>query len=150
MVTRTDFATIVPVLIVTLSACAVLLAESIRRPHDKVYHGVFGLIGLAGGIYTSIQQWGYDRTGFGVIVADNYALFFNVVICGIGLLTILLSSGSAEQDRIPTGEYYALMLFSIAGMMLMGSTRDLLVIFVALEILSLAVYVLTGVRRAAG
>ena len=147
MVTRTDFATIVPVLIVTLSACAVLLAESIRRPHDKVYHGVFGLIGLAGGIYTSIQQWGYDRTGFGVIVADNYALFFNVVICGIGLLTILLSSGSAEQDRIPTGEYYALMLFSIAGMMLMGSTRDLLVIFVALEILSLAVYVLTGVRR---
>ena len=147
MVTRTDFATIVPVLIVTLSACAVLLAESIRRPHDKVYHGVFGLIGLAGGIYTSIQQWGYDRTGFGVIVADNYALFFNVVICGIGLLTILLSSGSAEQDRIPTGEYYALMLFSIAGMMLMGSTRDLLVIFVALEIMSLGVYVLTAIKR---
>ena len=147
MVTRTDFATIVPVLIVTLSACAVLLAESIRRPHDKVYHGWFGLIGLAGGIYTSIQQWGFDRTGFGVIVADNYALFFNVVICAIGLLTILLSSGSAEQDKIPTGEYYALMLFSIAGMMLMGSTRDLLVIFVALEIMSLGVYVLTAIKR---
>ena len=147
MVTRTDFATIVPVLIVTLSACAVLLAESIRRPQDKVYHGVFGLIGLAGGIYTSIQQWGFDRTGFGVIVADNYALFFNVVICAIGLLTILLSSGSAEQDKIPTGEYYALMLFSIAGMMLMGSTRDLLVIFVALEIMSLGVYVLTAIKR---
>jgi NADH-quinone oxidoreductase subunit N len=147
MVTRTDFATIVPVLIVTLSACAVLMAESIRRPHDRVYHGVFGIIGLTGGIWTSIQQWGFDRIGFGVIVADNYALFFNVVICAIGLLTILLSAGSAERDRLPAAEYYALMLFSIAGMMLMGSTRDLLVIFVALEIMSLGVYVLTAIKR---
>ena len=49
---------------------------------------------------------------------------------------------------MPTGEYYALMLFSIVGMMLMGSTRDLLVIFMALEIMSLGVYVLTAIKRA--
>jgi len=145
--TRVDFATIVPVLIVTLSACAVLLAEAFRRPGDRMPHGVFGIIGLGGGIYTSLQQWGLNRTGFGVIVADDYALFFNIALCGMGLLTILLSTGTSERDRLPQGEYYALMLFSIAGMMLMGSTNDLLVVFIALEIMSLGVYVLTAIKR---
>ena len=48
---------------------------------------------------------------------------------------------------MPAGEYYALVLFSIVGMMMMATANDLLVIFIALEILSLAVYVLTGIRR---
>jgi NADH-quinone oxidoreductase subunit N len=138
---------IVPVLIVALSACAVLLAEAFRRQGDWMPVGWLGLIGLTGGIVTSISLWDRNATGFGVITLDNYALFFNVLICAIGALTILLSSGTAERDQLPTGEYYALMLFSLAGMMLMGSTRDLLVIFVALEIMSLGVYVLTGIKR---
>jgi NADH-quinone oxidoreductase subunit N len=145
--TRTDFATIIPVLIVTLSACAVLLAEAFRRQGERMPHGVFGIIGLVGAAYTSIQQWGLNRSGFGVIVADDYALFFNVLLCGIGLLTILLSAGTSERDRLPQGEYYGLMLFAIAGMMLMGSTRDLLVVFIALEIMSLGVYVMTAIKR---
>jgi len=147
MLTRVDFATVIPVLIVTLSACAVLLAESFRRKGERMPHGVFGTIGLVGAIVTSVMQWDTNRVGFGVVLADNYALFFNVAICGIGLLTILLSTGPAEHDKLPEGEYYALMLFSIAGMMLMGATRDLLVVFLALEIMSLGVYVMTGFKR---
>jgi NADH-quinone oxidoreductase subunit N len=85
--------------------------------------------------------------GFGVIVLDNFAVFFNVAICAMGVLTVLISAGSAERDRLPLGEYYALMLFAVAGMMLMGSTNDLLVIFIALEAMSLAVYVMTGIKR---
>jgi NADH-quinone oxidoreductase subunit N len=145
--TRADFATVVPMLVVTLAACAVLLAEAFRRKGERMPHGVFGAIGLTGAIATSVMQWGLNRTGFGVIVADNFALFFNITICAIGLLTILLSTGAAERDRLPEAEYYALMLFSIVGMMLMGSTNDLLVIFLALEIMSLGVYVMTGIKR---
>jgi len=147
MLTRMDFATIVPVLIVTLSGCAVLLAESIRRRGEWMPHGALAVIGLGGAIWTSIQQWGDNNVGFGVIVADNYALFFNIAICGMGLLTVLLSTGTAARDRLPEGEYYALMLFALAGMMLMGATRDLLIIFLALEIMSLGVYVLTAIKR---
>jgi NADH-quinone oxidoreductase subunit N len=110
-------------------------------------HGLLATIGLVGAIYTSIAQWNDNNVGFGVIVADNYALFFNVAICGMGLLTVMLSSGTAARDRLPEGEYYALMMFSIAGMMLMGSTRDLLIVFLALEIMSLGVYVLTAIKR---
>jgi len=147
MFSRTDFATIVPVLIVVLAACAALVAEAMRRKGDRMPAGLFGLIGLSGAIYTSVMQWGLNRTGFGVVLADDFALFFNVVLCVIGLITILLSWGAAERDHLPEGEYHALILFSIAGMMLMGATNDLLIVFIALEIMSLGVYVLTGIRR---
>jgi NADH-quinone oxidoreductase subunit N len=144
----TDIVAVIPLLIVTLSACAVLLAESFRRPGDWMPVGSLGLVGLIGAIIASVFLWGQNQRGFGVVVMDNYAIFFNVTICAIGILTILLSTGTAERDHLPVGEYYALMLFSIVGMMLMGSTRDLLVIFLALEIMSLAVYVMTGLKRA--
>jgi NADH-quinone oxidoreductase subunit N len=67
----------------------------------------------------------------------------------IGIMTIMFSSQVLERDGMPSGEYYALVLFSIVGMMMMATANDLLVIFIALEILSLAVYVLTGIRREA-
>ena len=142
-----DIIPIVPVLIVVLTGCAVLVAEAFRHPGEDMPVGWLGIIGVVGGIVTSISLWGRNAVGFGVIVVDNYTIFFNVAICAIGLLTILISFGNAERDRLPVGEYYALMLFSMSGMMLMGATRDLLVIFFALEIMSLAVYVMTGLKR---
>jgi NADH-quinone oxidoreductase subunit N len=144
---QADLITVVPVLIVTLAACAVLLAEAVRKKGERMPMGWLGAIGLIGAIATSALQWNRHRLGFGVIVIDNFTVFFNVTICAIGLLTIMLSAGAAEREKLPEGEYYALMLFSVVGMMLMGSTRDLLVIFIALEIMSLGVYVLTGIVR---
>src|SRR5579862_2287797 len=146
--TNFDFAAIAPMLTVTMAACAVLIAEAFRPPKEDMPIGWLGLIGLAGAIYSSYELLARpDGIAFGVIIVDRFTVFFNIIIALIGVLTILLSTGSAERDHLPTGEYYALMLFSIAGMMLMGSTRDLLVIFVALEIMSLGVYVMTGIKR---
>jgi NADH-quinone oxidoreductase subunit N len=143
-------APIVPVLVVTLAACVVLLAEAFRPQNEPLPlpgFGGFAAIGLIGAIAASVLLWDQHVIGFGVIIVDKYTNFFNITICMIGLLTILLSAGSAERDGLPLGEYHGLMLFSIAGMMLMGATRDLLVIFIALEIMSLGVYVLTGIKR---
>jgi NADH-quinone oxidoreductase subunit N len=142
-----DIIAIVPILIVVLSGCAILLAEAFRRPGEWMPMSWLGLIGTVGGIVTSISLWDRHAVGFGVVIVDNFSVFFNVTICAIGLLTILISTGTAERDRLPTGEYYALVMFSLSGMMLMGSTRDLLVIFLALEIMSLGVYVLTAIKR---
>src|SRR5262249_12849574 len=79
---------------------------------------------------------------------DNFALFINLILCVVGVLTMLFSAQVVERERLPPGEYYALTLFAICGMMMMAAATDLLVIFIALEVLSLAVYVLTGIRRA--
>ena len=77
--------------------------------------------------------------------ADNFGLFVTWILIVVGLLSLAFSGARRSSARqLPQGEYYALMLFAIAGMMLMATATDLLVIFLALEVLSLAVYVLDG------
>ena len=144
----TDYAAIIPMLIVALAAIAAMLAEAFRQRGERMPIAGLGLIGLAGAAVASVFLWDKEAKSFGVISADNFALFVNLILCVVGVVTMLLSSDVVERTEIPAGEYYALTLFSICGMMMMAAATDLLVIFVALEILSLAVYVLTGIRRA--
>jgi NADH-quinone oxidoreductase subunit N len=143
----TEYAAIIPLLIVALSGAAAMLAEAFRQPDERMPIAGLGLIGLVGAAVASVFLWDTDRSSFGVIRADNFSLFINLILCVVGVLTMLFSNEVVERDRLPAGEYYALTLFAICGMMMMASATDLLVIFIALEILSLAVYVLTGIRR---
>src|SRR5947208_12758695 len=137
----------IPILIVVLSAIAAMLAEAIRHPGERMYIAGFGLIGLVGALVATCFLWDTDAVSFGVVRADNFALFIDVILCIVGILTMVFSNDVIEREDLPAGEYYALTLFAISGMMLMAAAVDLLVIFLALEVLSLAVYVLTGLRR---
>src|SRR5260221_13430100 len=137
----------IPILIVVLAAVAAMMAEAIRQPGERMYIAGFGLIGLAGALVASCFLWDTDAVSFGVVRADNFALFINIVLCIVGILTMVFSNDVVEREGLPAGEYYALVLFGISGMMLMAAATDLLVIFLALEVLSLSVYVLTGLRR---
>jgi NADH-quinone oxidoreductase subunit N len=142
-----SFAATIPMIIVVLAAIAAMMAEAIRRPGERMYIAGFGLIGLVGALVASVFLWDTDAVSFGVVRADNFALFINIILCIIGIMTMVFSNDVVEREGLPSGEYYALTLFAIAGMMLMASATDLLVVFLALEVLSLAVYVLTGLRR---
>src|SRR6185436_17338980 len=82
-----------------------------------------------------------------VVVADNFSLFVTGTLIAVGVLSLAISGPIVEREGLPVGEYYALMLFALAGMILMAMAVDLLVIFLALEVLSLGVYLLTGIRR---
>jgi NADH-quinone oxidoreductase subunit N len=137
----TDFTAIIPIVIVVLSACAAMIAEAFRQPGERMPIAGFGLIGLAGAAAATVFLWGSDAQSFGVVRADNFALFVNLILCVVGVLTMLFSDELVEREQLPPGEYYALTLFAISGMMLMAAATDLLVIFLALE-------VLTGIRRA--
>src|SRR3990170_5082024 len=143
----TDYTAIIPITIVALSAIAAMVAEAIRRPGERMPIAGFGLIGSGGAALASVFLWNSDAQSFGVIRSDNFALFINIILCIVGVLTMLFSHETVEREDIPAGEYYALTLFALCGMMMMAAATDLLVIFVALEILSLSVYVLTGIRR---
>jgi len=138
---------IVPMLCVTAAAIAAMVAEAFRAPGERMPIAPLGAIGLVGAGAASLLLWGRNAGSFGVVVADNFALFVTGVLIIVGLLSIAFSGPTVEREGLPRGEYYALMLFAIAGMMLMAAAADLLVIFLALEVLSLAVYVLTGIRR---
>jgi NADH-quinone oxidoreductase subunit N len=144
---NTDLDALVPMLCITLTALATMGTEAFRGRNERLPIGWWGLIGLGGAAISSALLWDRNAEGFGVIVADNFSLFVTFVLIVVGALTIMFSSQVVHRDAIPAGEYYALTLFAIVGMIMMAMAADLLVIFIALEILSLAVYVLTGVRR---
>ncbi len=141
------FLAVVPMLCVTAAGLAALLAEALRRPGEQMPIAGLGVIGLLGAGVSSIWLYGHHATSFGVVAADNFGLFITFVLVVIGILTMVYSSQVVGRDQLPAGEYYALTLFAIAGMMLMATATDLLTIFLALEVLSLSVYVLTGLRR---
>ena len=142
-----QFDAVIPILCVTLAGLVCLLAEAFRGRGERMPIGGLAIIGLLGAGVASVLLWDTNAESFGAVTADNFGLFINIVLVVIGLLTVVISSQTIERDQLPAGEYYAIMLFGIVGMMLMGQATDLLVIFLALETMSIAVYVLTGIRR---
>jgi NADH-quinone oxidoreductase subunit N len=142
-----SFNAVVPMLCVTAAAIASMVAEAFRKPGEQMPIAPLGAIGLIGAAAASALLWNRNEASFGVVVADNFGLFVTMVLVVVGCLSLAFSAPSVTRERLPAGEYYALMLFALAGMMLMATASDLLVIFLALEVLSLAVYVLTGIRR---
>src|SRR5688500_6619125 len=144
---NTNLDAIVPMLGVTLAALAAMGAEAFRKKDERWPIAALAIIGLVGAGVSAALLWNQESEGFDVIVADNFGLFVTVVLVIVGVLTVMFSSQVIRQDEVPKGEYYTLVLFSIVGMIMMATANDLLVIFIALEVLSLAVYVLTGIRR---
>ena len=138
---------IVPMACVTAAGIAAMVAEAFRDPGERMPIAGLGVVGLVGAGIASLLLWNHNASSFGVVAADNFGLFVTWILIVVGLLTLALSGPTIERERLPAGEYYALVLFALAGMMLMATATDLLLIFLALEVLSLAVYVLTGIRR---
>jgi NADH-quinone oxidoreductase subunit N len=142
-----SFNAIVPMACVTAAAIAAMTAEAFRARGERMPIGPLGAIGLAGAALACLLLWDRGASSFGLVVADNFGLFVTAVLIVVGLLSLAISAPAIQREGLPGGEYYALMLFSLAGMMLMATATDLLVLFLALEVLSIGVYVLTGIRR---
>jgi NADH-quinone oxidoreductase subunit N len=141
------FSAIVPVACVVAAAIATMTAEAFRARGERMPMAPLGIVGLVGAAIASVLLWDQNATSFGVVTADNFGLFVGWVIIAVAILTLAISGPPVDRQHLPQGEYYALVLFATAGMMLMAIATDLLVIFIALEIMSLAVYVLTGLKR---
>src|SRR3954464_11056377 len=138
---------IVPMACVTAAGIAAMVAESFRDPGERMPIAGLGGVGLLGAAVATFLLWNHSGSSFGLVSADNFGLFVTGTLIVVGLLSLAISGPTVERERLPGGEYYALMMFATAGMILMATATDLLVIFLALEVLSLAVYVLTGIRR---
>lgn len=143
-----NFRLIAPALIVTLTALLVLLAELVTPATRKRWLGVVSLVGLLIATGATIDLWGTDASAFNkMIVADDFGLFLTFVILLGAMLSVLLAMDFARAHHLEQGELYTLMLASVVGMILMATALDLIVIFLALEVLSLPLYVLTAFKR---
>lgn len=140
--------TILPLLVVTTTAVLVMLADLWMEGPDREALGWIGLTGLVIAAIAAITLWNTRLSSFsGAIVVDRYGLFFTLLFCVASGLTLLMSMNYLEYTDIRTGEYYSLILFSTVGMVLMATATDLIVIFLGLEVMSIAAYVLAGIWR---
>jgi NADH:ubiquinone oxidoreductase subunit 2 (subunit N) len=89
-----SFDAIVPVLVIALGGLVVLLAESFRMKGERMPIAGLPIIVLVGAAVASVFLWDRNATSFGVVTADNYALFVNLVIIAVGILTVFLASNT--------------------------------------------------------
>src|SRR5436305_9521989 len=140
---------ILPELILSACGLIVMLVEPLlpqRSSHKSL--GIFSLFGTLLALVASLYQTNYPGWGwFNMIRVDEFSVFFHVTICAISAVVILASFEYLETQEIRGGEYYALILFGTVGMVLMSSATELVLIFISLEISSIATYVLAGYRR---
>ena len=137
--------------LITLSVAGLLLllidAFSIKGSKKGYFHQI-SLVAIVIGIIQTIFLWNRQGTDFsGMVYVNNYSFFFYMVfLIGTGI-SIILSVKYLEEYKKNYGEYYALMLFSAVGMMLMAAGSNLVTIFLGLEILSIPIYILAGLFR---
>ena len=146
-----NFALIAPELIVCVASVVVMLVDAYARPSQRWVTGTISLVGLSAAAISSIWLWlswnGASQAFNGMIVLDELRLGFTLIFLIVSALTVLVSMVWVENERLPAGEFHSLLMFATAGMMLMASGGDLVIIFLGLEILSIATYVMAGFRR---
>ncbi len=143
-----DFSTILPLIILTAWACVLLLVDLFIPKNRKGITALLAALGLAVTLGYTLAQIGQQDTGFnGMVIVDGFAVFINVLLLVSGLLGIAVAYDYLKRMGLERGEYYTLLLFSVVGMMLMGQASDLIVVFIALELLSIPLYVLSAFAR---
>jgi NADH-quinone oxidoreductase subunit N len=145
---RVDLAAVLPELLLTALICAVLTIDLFLPKDRKGLLMPLSLLGVVATLAAVISLAGTNRvTLSGMFVVDRFALLFKVVFCISAALVIVMSHDYLKDDEIHQGEYYTMLLCSLLGMLTIASSRDLISIFVSLELISLPAFVLAGVRK---
>ncbi len=144
-----DYVRILPELVLSAFGIVVMVLDPVIEETDS--HKTLGLIALAGAVAGLVSTWymsGFPGLAFSNEVrVDTFSVYFHFLIIAIAAVIILSSFEYMAVQRIRAGEYYALVLFGTVGMVLMSSAVELVLIFIALEISSIATYILAGFRR---
>jgi NADH-quinone oxidoreductase subunit N len=150
-----EWLAIAPELALVGAALAVILARSIIRGRGPAYEVALGLTGcgLAGAAATIVWQWYHVRhhgpitTLAGMVRVDSFGVFLGGLVVIAAALAALLALTYVRREGLEGPEYLALLLLSAVGMLVMTAAGDLIVVFLALEVLSIPLYVLTAFDR---
>ncbi len=149
IIPQIDLKSIAPIIILTITAIAVLLIGLSKNEKARNAFHLVTFIGIGFAALSLVKQFGADpKYSFnGSYVVDNFSIFFNLIILGCTALVVLISSNYLRQEEMENGEYYTLLLFATIGMMLMTAGSNLLIIFLGIEVLSISLYILAGIKR---
>jgi NADH-quinone oxidoreductase subunit N len=137
-----------PLLILAGWATLLVLVDLFIPSERKGITALLAAIGLALAMGFSLSQFGHQVSAFhDKIVVDGFAVFLEVIVLSSGLLGIAMAYDYLKRMNIERSDYYTLLLFSVSGMLLMAMAADLIMVFLALELLSIPLYVLAGFAR---
>ena len=143
---RVELWAILPVLILFGGALLALLGAAFARRATQAPFALFTLAVLAAAAAAALWLWDREPVTVlgGMASVDRLAVVATLVLCGIGAFGAYLGFHYFEADEFRRNEFYALLLFALGGMALLVAAADLIVVFLAIEVLSLSLYVLTA------
>ena len=144
-----NISAILPEMILAIAGTIVMLYDSLV-PKQRYVTGAISLIGLGLSAIFLYSMWGNPMQANawgGMIANDGLRMSFSFVFLLVTAITILISSVWIDREDVPVGEYHSLLMFATVGMMFMASGNDLVIIFLGLETLSIATYVMAGLRK---
>ena len=148
MPTSAEYVRILPEIILTLAGVLIMFLEAVLKERQKAILAPISVLGLAGALAGAMVANGDPGPAFhDMIVVDGFATFFRVLVIAVGLLAIFASTEYLKREGAGGGEFFALVLFSVAGQSIMAASNELIMIFIGLEISSIASYILAGYLR---
>ena len=153
--TGTDYLLSLPIILLTLFALGILLIDLMIPPEWKWANAATAFVGVmfatAGVIkiqWQFAQQHVASQSGFlNAMAVDHFTLYFWYLFLAGTAISILMSVRYLEVEHENHGEYYALMLFAVVGMMCMAASFDIVLTFIGLELMAISTYVLVGFLR---
>jgi NADH-quinone oxidoreductase subunit N len=137
-----------PEIILTIAATLLMVLDPLIKKRSSSAFGNIAILAFIAAIVASIQGYGNPGTAFGgMLIVDGFGTFFRILVMVVGILTVLASYRFLNVQDAETGEFHSLLLFSVAGQCIMVTANELIVIFIGLEISSIASYVLAGYLR---
>jgi len=137
-----------PEIILILAATMIMVLSPLVRDRSQNALGFVAFYGFLAALAAAVAGYSDPGPAFNrLILVDGFATYFRVLVIVVGILTTLSSYQYLRREDVDSGEYYALLMFSVSGQCLMVSANDLIMIFIGLEISSIASYVLAGFLR---
>jgi NADH-quinone oxidoreductase subunit N len=144
-----DWHALSPDIVLAAAACLVLIADLFLPEESKWLAMPLSAAGILGTLAAVVSLAGENRTTLGgAVEVDTFALLFKGLFCVIGLIVLAMSFGYFRSGRYYQGEYYFLMLCSLLGGVVISSARDLVTLFIALELISIPAIIMTALRKA--
>jgi len=145
---RVTYSLLGPELVVTAAACVILLIDLALRGAQRVYSGYIAMLALAVAGVLALSNWDTvpRSTLGGMFVLDPFSVVMKLIFLGVGVFVLWLAIPPLRGHRYE-GEFYFLFLCSVLGTLLMPSSRDLLTLFIALELVSAPAFVMAGLRK---
>jgi NADH-quinone oxidoreductase subunit N len=143
-----DLIRFLPEIILIVMGTALMVLDPVLHKRSSYAFGHLSIATLIFGIIGALLAYSQPGTAFGgMLIVDGFATFFRILVMSVGILAILPSYSFLARQDAETSEFHALLLFSIAGQCLMAAANDLIIVFIGLEISSIASYVLAGYLR---